>query len=42
MVDREVHGAVDDYMHWYNEKSIKASLDGLSSLRYRLSLGLAA
>ena len=38
----EFMGAVDDYIHWYNEKRIKASLGGLSPLQYRRSLGLAA
>ena len=38
----EFMGAVDDCIHWYNEKRIKASLGGLSPLQYRRSLGLAA
>ena len=38
----EFMGAVDDYIHRYNEKRIKASLGGLSPLQYRRSLGLAA
>ena len=34
--------ALDEYIHWYNEKRIKVSLGGLSPLAYRKSLGLAA
>ena len=33
---------VDSYIRWYNEKRIKISLDSLSPLEYRESLGLAA
>lgn len=32
---------VDDYMHWYREKRIKATLGGLSPLDYRRSMGAA-
>lgn len=32
---------VDDYMHWYCEKRIKATLGGLSPLDYRRSMGAA-
>lgn len=35
-------GAVDAYIHWYNEKRIKISLGSLSPIEYRASLGLAA
>jgi len=38
----EFMDAVDDYIHWYNEKRIKASLGGMSPLQYRQSLGLTA
>lgn len=34
--------ALDKYIHWYNEKRIKLSLGGMSPMRYRRSLGLAA
>ena len=34
--------AVDRYIHWYNEKRIKESLGGTSTLSYRRSLGLTA
>ena len=34
--------AVDDYIHWCNERRIKLSLGGMSPLQYRRSLGLAA
>ncbi len=30
------------YVHWYDEKRIKISLDSLSPLEYRASLGLTA
>ena len=33
---------LDDYIHWYNEKSIKQSLGGLSPLDYRRKIGLTA
>ena len=33
---------LDDYIRWYNEVRIKESLGGLSPLRYRERLGLAA
>jgi transposase InsO family protein len=32
---------VDSYIHWYNEKRIKISLDSLSPIEYRESLGFA-
>ncbi|WP_350029317.1 IS3 family transposase [Caballeronia sp. GACF4] len=32
--------AVDSYIRWYNEKRIKISLDALSPIEYRASLGL--
>jgi putative transposase len=32
---------VDSYIHWYNEKRIKISLDSLSPVEYRESLGFA-
>ena len=35
-------GAVDCYIHWYNERRIKESLGGMSPLQYRRSLNLAA
>ena len=38
----EFIGALDDYLHWYNEKRIKKSLGWLSPMQYRISLGLAA
>lgn len=31
---------LDNYIHWYNEKRIKISLDGMSPIEYRQSLGL--
>lgn len=34
--------ALDDYIRWYNEDMIKMSLGGMSPVRYRRSLGLAA
>lgn len=34
--------ALDEYIHWYNEESIELSLGGMSPMRYRRSLGLAA
>ena len=40
-----IHGfmdALDEYVHWYNEERIKLSLGGMSPMRYRRSLGLAA
>ena len=33
---------VDEYMHWYAEDRIKLSLDGMSPVEYRQSLGLIA
>lgn len=33
---------LDDYLHWYNQERIKMSLGGLSPIRYRKQLGLAA
>ena len=33
--------ALDSYIRWYNEKRIKISLDALSPVEYRRSLGLA-
>ncbi len=33
---------LNSYLIWHNEKRIKLSLDGMSPLEYRLSLGLAA
>ena len=33
---------VDEYIRWYNDKRIKLSLDGLSPVEYRESLGLVA
>lgn len=38
----EFMNALDDYIHWYNEKRIKVSLGGMSPMQYRRSLGLAA
>lgn len=35
-------GALGDCIDWYNEKRIEVSLGGLSPVRYRRSLGLAA
>ena len=32
--------AVDQYLHWYCEKRIKLSLDGMSPLEYRKSKGI--
>ncbi|MFP3588645.1 IS3 family transposase, partial [Paraburkholderia sp. SIMBA_055] len=34
--------AVDSYIRWYNAKRIKVSLDSLSPIEYRQSLGIAA
>jgi len=34
--------AVDSYIRWCNEKRIKISLESLSPIEYRVSLGLAA
>jgi transposase InsO family protein len=34
--------AVDSYIRWYNEQRIKISLDSLSPIEYRESLGLTA
>ncbi|MGN0079174.1 MAG: IS3 family transposase [Eggerthellaceae bacterium] len=34
--------AVDDYIHWHNERRMKMSLGGMSPLQYRRSLGLTA
>ena len=34
--------ALDEYIHWYNEERIELSLGGMSPMRYRRSLGLAA
>lgn len=34
--------ALDECVHWYNEKRMKISLGGLSPLACRRSLGLAA
>ena len=34
--------ALDEYIHWYNEKRIKMSLGGVSPMQYRESLGFAA
>ncbi len=31
---------LDKYLHWYNNKRIKMSLDGMSPVQYRLSLGM--
>ena len=33
---------IDRYIHWYNEKRIKASLGGVSPMQYREKLGLTA
>ncbi len=33
--------AVDSYIHWYNEKRIKISLDSISPVQYRSKLGIA-
>jgi putative transposase len=33
---------LDSYLSWYNEKRIKMSIGGLSPVRYRKQLGLAA
>ena len=33
--------AIDDYIHWYNEKRIKISLGSRSPFEYRKSLGIA-
>ncbi len=33
---------LDEYLHWYSEKRIKISLNGMSPLNYRRSLGLSA
>lgn len=38
----ELMDALDDYIRWYNEDRIKMSLGGMSPVRYRRSLGLAA
>ena len=38
----EFMNALDEYIHWYNEKRIKLSLGGMSPMQYRRSLGLAA
>ena len=34
--------AVDAYIRWYNSDRIKVTLDGMSPMQYRESLGLAA
>ena len=31
---------LDQYLHWYNEKRIKVSLQGMSPVQYRKSLGI--
>lgn len=36
----EFMDALDEYIHWYNEKRIKLSLAGMSPIQYRRSLGL--
>lgn len=33
---------LDEYLHWYSEDRIKISLNGMSPMNYRRSLGLAA
>lgn len=33
---------LDEYLKWYNHSRIKMSLDGMSPILYRRSLGLAA
>ena len=33
--------ALDQYLHWYNEKRIKMSLGAMSPIEYRRSLGWA-
>lgn len=38
----EFMDALDDYIRWCNEDRIKTSLGGMSPVRYRRSLGLAA
>jgi len=38
-----INGFIDilnDYLQWYSEKRIKLSLNGMSPLQYRRSLGL--
>ena len=42
MVDHGFMDALDEYIHWYNEERIELSLGGMSPMRYRRSLGLAA
>lgn len=34
--------ALDEYIHWYNEKRIKLSLGGMGPIAYRRSKGLTA
>lgn len=38
----EFMDALDDCIRWYNVERIKMSLGGMSPVRYRQSLGLAA
>lgn len=38
----EFISTLDEYIHWYAEKRIKISLEGLSPIQYRKSLGLIA
>jgi putative transposase len=33
---------LDEYIHWYNEKRIKMSLNGMSPIAYRKSLGFVS
>ncbi|KLU38795.1 MAG: integrase, partial [Peptococcaceae bacterium 1109] len=33
---------LDGFLRWYNEERIKISLDAMSPIEYRRSLGLAA
>jgi len=33
---------IDAYIRWYNERRIKLTLDGMSPVEYRESLGLMA
>jgi putative transposase len=39
---KQFMGALNDYLHWYNDKRIKMSLGGRSPLEYRRSLGLVS
>lgn len=42
MTVEQFMATLDSYIHWYNEKRIKISLDYRGPLEYRESLGLEA